>query len=1242
MLFTVLAVVVCFSAAAAVAGPRGSLNPITTPHERLQYSGAQAAAGCQTFQYDDGIAAYFWLSPDPDGDTMQFVRFTPLYACTLKTVNFWVYGNATVGTPGVRVSVYSASGGLPDTVISYVDVPNASVNFYPTSTVADFTSQNLVMDEEFCIVLQRTGTAADTLAFLSDEGIVGTGRSGEFYAPADSWELMVDGWGVDVNFLVRADMCCVDPPACTPGPQPDWPMLGGSFQRTFRSSAGVDNECQLTLDWIAQGDSIAASNVSSFTNVVVKDTLAFLSYYNYLACYNIKTGDTVWNLRDEGRLIMGGDNRCNVTVDDSVIYVGGGVFKAFSCVRIADGSVKWSRDVLGTPLSTGYTRFAPAVIVGDVVYVPTELAPNGDLWALNKYTGANDPSWSTNPIMFNEGWIVNGLTWTGDSLLLAGTVTNATTLTNGRLYAIRVSNGSFKWVLEDPSAIFLDPTLDMEGFSGSLAYENGILYYQSNIRDDANGFDHYPWDGSAGAIDVNVEDGSGAGILWVVGSPIGRALYGGPVLGEGLVYYNCDGIFVGDANPKGIIAVKKSNGAFQWHQPLGQEGVPMALTVTCETGTNPYLFSGSRSGLWYLIDGFTGDIIWTRTFTGMVHGTAVVDSQILVSTRSSLTGNGCGRLASFSVSGVDRPRMDLLQAGVFSTNALPGSGNTTVDTIYDALANIGCADLTINSFGVDTAALSAVRVSTTQPSLTRLAVTWADLMASDFLAFSEGFRHPSGASILDYKGGLLRDDLDEAVPSEAATVRSWTQASIARAAAAQVITVETPAPATVPVGGSLSIALRIDETGQIPRTTVRNYVTLDNTDRDFFPEDTAGTSLGAPFIPVDAIFGYAMEQDTMRANDALTLTTNHGSYGEGEDFLYYVEGDATASLFDGSFLITGKLSDTARTAWDVYDWAEFQPDTFLSIIYDTTLGTVNGVDMITGTIAKAKYIDSIGFPAGPGVYSYGVEVRETQVGFNIVGEGIEAFKLYQYCVINRNPTPVDSVIYLGSFADWDIESGANNVDTTHVSDWSNVYEYDPGSNLSAYGIIKLPRPGTDYEELDGTRDTASGFYSVYAVQNAEEVYPTGTFQPLVDHIYEYVSQPGLNSRAGFELNDDMSLAVVLDTLHLQAYDTVWVRYALWGTASGGNLSDAATSAAFGANLASGFMRGDVNADREYNFIDLVYLYRFVTLGASAYKPIPRDEQGDVNLDGNVDLTDVLYLENYMYNGGPAPVGKWWW
>jgi|GEM_PF-1487011 len=61
--------------------------------------------------------------------------------------------------------------------------------------------------------------------------------------------------------------------------------------------------------------------------------------------------------------------------------------------------------------------------------------------------------------------------------------------------------------------------------------------------------------------------------------------------------------------------------------------------------------------------------------------------------------------------------------------------------------------------------------------------------------------------------------------------------------------------------------------------------------------------------------------------------------------------------------------------------------------------------------------------------------------------------------------------------------------------------------------------------------------------------------------------------------------------------------------------------------------GDVNADRQVDLGDVLFLVSYLYKQGSAPEPI---ERGDVNGDCVVDLGDVLYLISYLYKGGSVP------
>jgi len=73
----------------------------------------------------------------------------------------------------------------------------------------------------------------------------------------------------------------------------------------------------------------------------------------------------------------------------------------------------------------------------------------------------------------------------------------------------------------------------------------------------------------------------------------------------------------------------------------------MPVSVTKGVGAVAQLFVGTRDSVWHHLDAGTGVEIESWPFTGLVHGTVVLDDRILVSTRSAAVGTGNGQLASF-------------------------------------------------------------------------------------------------------------------------------------------------------------------------------------------------------------------------------------------------------------------------------------------------------------------------------------------------------------------------------------------------------------------------------------------------------------------------------------------------------------------------------------------------------------------------------------------------------------------
>ncbi len=165
---------------------------------------------CYTQQYNCGVA-YYWRQPDAYGDDYFNMRFSTVGPETLKAVGLVTYrpGSKPWGNPDLAVFVWPDDGaGFPDLAATpiYADtLPWASLVHYPSWNIIDLSALNIVVSGEFHLGWSTVATGPnDTLATLSDDGSCGTGRSSEYWG---AWGLMLDDWGVDVNFLMYADLC---------------------------------------------------------------------------------------------------------------------------------------------------------------------------------------------------------------------------------------------------------------------------------------------------------------------------------------------------------------------------------------------------------------------------------------------------------------------------------------------------------------------------------------------------------------------------------------------------------------------------------------------------------------------------------------------------------------------------------------------------------------------------------------------------------------------------------------------------------------------------------------------------------------------------------------------------------------------------------------------------------------------------------------------------------------------------
>jgi hypothetical protein len=165
---------------------------------------------CEYLDYSGGAAYYYWVLPDGWGDNYFNMRFTPHvgYSCTLLTAYVGVYPGAFTGSPDIEVTIWDDDGfGFPGVMLAGETIPYESLPTTPAYVPVSFAGYNLAFDdgEEFHVGVSYV-SPGDTLAILSDDGSQGQMRSSEYYA--GYWGLMLDDWGIDVNFLIGVDICC--------------------------------------------------------------------------------------------------------------------------------------------------------------------------------------------------------------------------------------------------------------------------------------------------------------------------------------------------------------------------------------------------------------------------------------------------------------------------------------------------------------------------------------------------------------------------------------------------------------------------------------------------------------------------------------------------------------------------------------------------------------------------------------------------------------------------------------------------------------------------------------------------------------------------------------------------------------------------------------------------------------------------------------------------------------------------
>ena len=167
---------------------------------------------CYSQSWDEG-AAYYWRSPHPDYNIYDYAqRFTAMGKDTLASVDICVYDMGLTppnvsGNGNLIIKVWSDTNGYPASVLATEIVPAGTYPFYPTYTIVDFYSHNLVFEgEDFHVSFNSDETFPnDCEGTLSDDETTPHGRSTCFYG--GSWVTIGALFGVDVDLKYTANLC---------------------------------------------------------------------------------------------------------------------------------------------------------------------------------------------------------------------------------------------------------------------------------------------------------------------------------------------------------------------------------------------------------------------------------------------------------------------------------------------------------------------------------------------------------------------------------------------------------------------------------------------------------------------------------------------------------------------------------------------------------------------------------------------------------------------------------------------------------------------------------------------------------------------------------------------------------------------------------------------------------------------------------------------------------------------------
>jgi hypothetical protein len=1193
-------------------------------------------------------AWYFWTIPDAYGDDFFNQRFSNPDLCTLKVLNFQFYGPGGVGAPGVLAYVWNSDGLFPTTVINTFPL-NPVVDYFPTPTSIDVSASNIVLSTDYHVgytpIFNGVG---DVLAVISDDGSNPLQRSSEFYL--GFFSLMITDWGVDVNFAIDVDICCVPPGYCamTCSPTDEWPMFAHDPARTSQSELTLGDLCGVINAWVYTGTSPA--RLINFTTPVIADDRVFVAHDDRMVAVDLGTGVTLWDteatpaLIPQWALALNTTLRAMPTVEGDYIYFGTGSLRGFAKAVAATGDTVWTRGLAtGAPLpgTPGTTRYSPSIIMGNEIYFGDD---NGQIYALDKTTGGNlyfgqlfgNPPTNTTIASVYTSPSTDG------SQLFFGTGIGFTT--GGAVFGVS-PGGAFTvnwfYVSINASGFVAGPSFRCDNlFINSYASADlapGLRGYRQNL-DPATGVPQWG-------------DNFAMGQAW--SSPVATT--------NNLAYFAnmCNGC-TGSVNSRAVRAVSFLNSTV-WINPGTAATFDNNLFTHASVTCDPYVVYGTADqsvgdGRWRIADGTTGAILINYVFSGFVMGTAIAQHSdgtnwLVPAIRSSVyaPNAGSGKLYGFKI-GPPRPRLDIPELIV----NFPGTNTSDPPFVQrtdpDAVRNTGCVSLNVTATLEAGFPPTARRVTDVNPALARtaseLANSMIDVRVEDMLA----------SASRSNRGKFLENSFELDEFGEVAMLAVQSNVKPAEATSSRLIPPSWVSWINPPSGGA-SVAFAVapsagqaftfefDRSGMNLLADNFYYVEIVSDDPDYNVEDPLAVPQGVIEYHIPYEYCPVATDVIAFGNTGEEWVSNRAEFGDGVVTFDFTLTGADDPLYEGGAWFMTSMDDAAWNTYPSYvgtDYGYLYPfyvgpyvngdcggcDFGVTLPVEYTIDGGVSYNFTTGDLCSLSVIDSLQgtvnpHQAGP---SIGLNVQWREVG--TYGADFGDFKLVVVDVINRNAGAITG-LYCGNIEDWDVLAYQTN-DGGGDADKGYIYLYD-NTDDDYYGNIGIPQKGSYWP--DGTK--TDPMYNGRILHNPDDIYTSASLDSLFMWTDgrpegELYFSPEITTPA----TKDKTYTVAWTKTDLPGFGTKKYGYAFYGIQNTASINaDTEALAAF-INKYAGFARGDVNDDDQINLLDVVRLSRYVaSLGPG---PEPFKHLGDVDNDGDVDGDDCAYLAAYYFTGGPPP------